>query len=170
MIILFPKNFQKKVEGMFGQYQFQVGVLKDGPHYNAQRGRRGLGGSDVLSVYAGGPVRKRSRSEYQKTISEVSKANRERLGFNYLKAPFQDQGSELMRFTRSFFDLVFGRTKEKRAVNLLQAVVRNPILRGEYGPQGRITTIIKGFERPMIDTAQLFKAIKATVYKVKKRV
>ncbi len=51
----------------------------------------------------------------------------------------------------------------KRCENLLQAIVRNPILRGEYGKQGRSTTRTKGFYSPMIDTAQLFKSIKASV-------
>jgi hypothetical protein len=50
----------------------------------------------------------------------------------------------------------------------LQAIVRNPILKGEYGRNSRLTQKIKGFNRYMIDTAQLFKNIKADV-KVKGR-
>ncbi len=35
------------------------------------------------------------------------------------------------------------------------------MLRGDYGPNSELTRKIKGFDRYMIDTAQLFKAIKA---------
>lgn len=161
MQLKLDNRFQKKVKGMFGKYQFEVGVLQDAPHREARRGVRGAGGMDVISTYAGGPIRKKSSKESGKMISDVSHANSERLGFNYLSAPFQNRDSEIIRFTNAFFQLVFGKSQKKRAENLLQAVVRNPILRGEYGPQSHITTIIKGFYRPMIDTAQLFRAIKA---------
>jgi hypothetical protein len=102
------------------------------------------------------------------SISQVSKENRERLGFNYLQRPFKDRSSEIVKFTREFFKLAFGKSEKKRAENLLQAVVRNPMLRGDYGPNAPLTKKIKGFDRAMIDTAQLFKAIKA-VCKVRGR-
>ena len=163
MQIKLDSRFQKRVRGMFGKYEFEVGVLQDAPHRSARRGVRGQGGDDVLSTYAGGPIRKKSLQESGKMISDVSEANRERLGVNYLTEPFKRPDSEILRFTQAFFGMVFGRSKPKRVENLLQAVVRNPILRGEYGPQSQLTTIIKGFYRPMIDTTQLFKAIKARV-------
>lgn len=161
MLIILDKRFKKRVQGMFGKYQFEVGVLEDGAHKKPRRGERGLQGKDVQGVYAGGPVRKKSREDSGLTISQVSKENRDRLGFNYLTKPFKKKNSDIIKFTNSFFNLVFGRSEKKRAENLLQAVVRNPILRGEYGPNGPLTRIIKGFDRPMIDTAQLFRAIKA---------
>lgn len=48
------RGFQKRVAGKFGRYQFEVGVLQDGPHKEARQGKRGLGGKDVISSYAGG--------------------------------------------------------------------------------------------------------------------
>ena len=66
-----------------------------------------------------------------------------------------------MKFTDAFFKLAFGASEKKRAENLLQACVRNPIRAGEYGPNSPLTVLIKGFDRAMIDTGQLFKAIKA---------
>lgn len=161
MEIKIDSRFAKKVQGMFGKYEFQVGVLKDGAHRYAKVGKRGMGGKDVLGTYAGGPVRKKGYGS-SLSISQVSKANRERLGVNFYTAPFESDSKsqkDILAFTKAFFDLVFGRSQQKRAENLLQAVVRNPILRGEYGSQSPITTKIKGFNRPMIDTAQLFKAI-----------
>lgn len=161
MRLVLDSRFKKKVKGLFGKYNFEVGVLDDGPYRTAKRGERGQGGKDVVGTYAGGPVRKKSRADSGKSISDVSKSNRDRLGFNYLTEPFKNQSSDIVKFSREFFKLVFGKSEKRRAENLLQAIVRNPILRGEYGPQSPLTTKIKTFNRPMIDTAQLFKSIKA---------
>jgi len=156
-------RFKRKVAGMIGKYSFEVGVLNDKAHKKPLRGERGKKGEDVKGNYAGGPIRKTSRVNSGLTIAEVSKENRERLGINYLVEPFQNQNSDIIKFTQAFLNMVFSKGSQKRRVeNLLQAIVRNPILRGEYGPQGPLTTKIKGFDRPMIDTAQLFKNIKAT--------
>jgi hypothetical protein len=161
MILKLDRRFQKNVQGRFGKYDFQVGILEDGDHKEPKTGKRGLHGKDVLSSYAGGPIRKKSNRSGDMTLSEVSAANRERLGINYLTEPFKHRSSDIIKFTSEFFKLAFGRSEMKRAVNLLQAVVRNPILRGAYGPNSALTKKIKGFDRAMIDTAQLFKAIKA---------
>jgi hypothetical protein len=161
MILKLEKNFQARAQGRFGKYEFEVGVLQDGPHRQARQGKRGLGGKDVISSYAGGPVRKASRKPGPLTIAEVSKANRERLGFNYLTKPFENTGTDIRRFVDEFFKIVFGKSEKRRAENLLQAVVRNPILRGDYGANSALTRRIKGFDRKMIDTAQLFKSIRA---------
>ena len=164
MLIQLDRRFKKRVQGMFGKYDFQVGILEDAPHKEAARGKPGLKGQDVITTYAGGPRRKTTRKDSGLTIAQVSAENRARLGFNYLQKPFRDRSrsqADILRFTNEFFKLVFGRSQKKRAENLLQAVVRNPILRGEYKRESPLTQLIKGFSRPMIDTAQLFKAIRA---------
>ncbi len=166
MHLKLDSRFKKHVEGLFGKYSFQVGILDDGPHKLARRGARGLKGQDVISTYAGGPVRKKSSQDGGQTISEVSAANRDRLGFNYLTEPFKKKSSDIIKFTQAFLRMAFGSSEKRRSENLLQAIVRNPILRGEYGPNSALTQKIKGFDRAMIDTAQLFKSIKA-VCKVK---
>lgn len=161
MKIQLDKRFIKKLQGRFGKYDFEVGVLDDANYKNPRRGERGKKGADVLARYAGGPVRKKSRTDSGKTIAEVSKANRERMGVNYLTAPFEKRTSDIIKFSNEFFKLAFGRSEKRRAENLLQAIVRNPILKGTYGSNSEITEKIKGFNRGMIDTAQLFKRIKA---------
>jgi len=167
--IKLDKRFQKKIKGLFGKYELEVGVLQDKPYRLPKKGERGLGGAEVISYYAGGPVREKSFKSSGKTVAEISKANRERLGFNYLSSPFENKSSDIIRFSRGFFDLVFGRSQKKRVENLLQAIVRNPILRGEYGQNSPLTQKIKGFDRSMIDTGQLFKSLKARV-RVRQRV
>ena len=161
MRIELDKRFAKKARGMFSKYEFEVGVLEDKAYRAPLRGKRGMGGKDVISQYAGGPVRRASRQPTGVTISEVSEANRERMGKNYLTEPFQKRSSDIIKFSTEFFKLVFGRSQQRRCENLLQAIVRNPILKGEYGANSALTQKIKGFNRRMIDTAQLFKNIKA---------
>lgn len=161
MIIQLDKRFRKNIEGKFGKYIFEVGVLDDAAYKKPKIGKRGLHGEDVISTYAGGPVRKKSNTDSGLAISDISKANRDRLGFNYLTKPFEKRSSDIIKFSNEFFKLVFGRSEKRRAENLLQAIVRNPILRGDYGKNSEITKKIKGFDRYMVDTAQLFKAITA---------
>ncbi len=168
MKIKLDSRFKKNVAGRFGKYDFQVGILQDKLHKDPKIGERGLKGQDVLASYAGGPIR-RTKSSGSRTISDVSKANRDRLGFNYLTEPFKHRTSDIIKFSNEFFKLAFGRSQKKRCENLLQAIVRNPILRGDYGKNSALTKKIKGFDRYMIDTAQLFKAITA-VCKVRSNV
>lgn len=150
------KRFKDKAKGMFGKYEFEVGVLKNGPHKNALPKSRGL------KSFAGGPARRVS-SKSGPTLEQVSKWNRKKT--DYLRAPFKKRSSDIIRFSQEFFRLVFGRSEPKRAVNLLQAIVRNPILRGDYGSNKTSTIRKKGFDRYMIDTAQLFKNITARLKK-----
>lgn len=148
-------HFAKRLQGRFGKYDFRVGILNDGPHKEATPASKGT------KSYAGGPARRTSGKDSGQTLSDVSEAIRERLGFNYLSAPFKNKSADIVKFTTEFFRLAFGRSEKRRAENLLQAVVRNPILRGEYGRNSAVTKKIKGFDRFLIDTTQFFKAIKA---------
>lgn len=161
MKLVLDSRFKKKVAGMFGKYEFEVGILDDAAYKKPRKGARGSKGLDVVTQYAGGPVRKKSREDSGLSIAEVARENRERLGINFWTAPFEQQSSDIIKFSKEFFKVVFGYGSKKRAENLLQAIVRNPILRGEYGQNSELTQKIKGFNRPMIDTAQMFKAIKA---------
>lgn len=166
MQLKLSKGFAERVQARYDRFEMQVGVLQDGPHKAPLERPPGAESFNAnLSSYAGGPVRKKSRQAGGLTIAQVSAANRDRLGVNYLTEPFKRKDSEIIKFSNAFFKMASGRatSMRKRCENLLQAIVRNPILRGEYGRQARSTTREKGFDRPMIDTAQLFKAIKGSV-------
>lgn len=165
MKIELNKNFKKRAKGRFEKFSFEVGIIDDGPHKDAKRGQRGLKGQDVLSAFAGGPVRKKSRKS-SNSLSEVSKAFRKSIGVNYLTEPFDGKGKnkDIVNFGAEYLKLAQGKSKnQNRIKNLLQAIVRNPILRGDYGPNSKLTQAIKGFDRAGIDTAQLFKAITTKV-------
>ncbi len=163
------RGFKKRMNGLFSKYDLQVGILQDKPYRNPKQFDATQSNfNEVLGKYAGGKIRKTERKSSGLMVSDVSKLNRERLGFNYLVEPFLKAATgsspEIIKFTHRFLKMVFGKPEIKRVENLMQAIVRNPILRGEYGPSNaKSTQEIKGFDRRMIDTAQLFKAIKAKV-------
>lgn len=155
------RPLRQTLKGRIEPYEFEVGILRDGPHYRAATGRP----RPTLKTFAGGPARRTSRS-IDGTLSGVSKSIRENLGINYLTEPFKKRNDDAVKLLQGFFKFVFAEKKQnhqKRVENLVQAVVRNPILRGDYGSNSPLTAKIKGFDRLFIDTAQLFRAITARV-------
>ncbi len=152
------RRFLNQARGYLEKYEFTVGVLEDRAHKEAESKSKGL------SSYAGGPTRKASNKNSGKTISEVSEDLRKNTGINIYTQPFfAKKNKDIVNFVREYFFLCAGRTQKKRVENLLQAIIRNPILRGDYGKNSAPTARIKGFNRFMIDTAQLFRAITAKV-------
>lgn len=152
------KTLARRIEGV----EFEVGVLEEKPHM--QPVDQGLYGVPQLKNYAGGPVRKTSRVPGDSTTGEVLVQNMERMNRNILLEPFQKKNSDILKFTNYFLRYIVGRDQTsgvKRIENLLQAIVRNPILRQEYGKNTPQTADAKGFDRLLFDTGQMFKAIRA---------
>lgn len=145
---------RKKIEG----YSFDVGVLSDKPHKVPGRGMKSV---------AGGPARRTGRAYDGKTMSEVSRDARAQLRVNYLVAAFKNRrNQEAVNMMTCFWQMVFGtskRSKTKRLENLIQAVVRNPLTRADYGKNKSKTAKIKKSNRKFIDTGQLFNSIRAKV-------
>jgi hypothetical protein len=156
-LIKLDDRFQKRVKGYFEKYDFEVGILKDGPHKLPGKG---------IKSYAAGPARKISNKSSGMSISEVSQDLRKHTRINFYTRPFSSRkNSDILNFLKQFFDVIAGRSQPKRLENTLQAIVRNPILRGDYGRNSSYTSKKKGFNRFMIDTSQLFRAITARVVK-----
>lgn len=155
------KSLQKKIENV----HFEVGILEDKPHMNPVD--QALFGTPQLSTYAGGPIRRKSRTPGGNSIGDVLIQNMERTHHNFLLEPFQKKSSDILKFTTYFLKYIVGRPggSLKRIENLLQAIVRNPILQQEYGSNNPTTADNKGFNRHLFDTGQMFKAIKARVIK-----
>lgn len=153
------RRFKNRVKARFEKYDLQVGVLQDRTHKNVMPKHDGV---YVQTSYAGGPTRKASRYSSGQTIAEVSESARKTTGINFYTRPFKMKANrDILKFVKSFFRLVAGHNEKKRLENTMQAIVRNPILRGDYGGNTTKTTRAKGFSRLLIDTAQLFKNIKA---------
>lgn len=159
MRLTLDKRFKQRMQARYDRFEMQVGILEDGPH------RKPKPASAGLSSYASGPVRKKSRTNGPLTISEVSEAIRGRMEVNYLTDPFKKKSSDIIKFSDGFFRMASGKanTMRRRVENLMQAIVRNPILRGDYGSNSALTKKIKTFNRYLIDTGQFFKAIRARV-------
>jgi len=158
----FASKLKKRVEGQY----FEVGILdKNQIHRDPKRGARGFQGQDVLTTYAGGPVRQAQRtSKTGITTAQVAKDVMQKTGINWLRAPFKDHSNlDIRVFAKEYLKSIFRSTKanQNRMQNLMQAIVRNPILRGDYGHNKELTRKIKAFDRLLMDTGQMFKAIKA---------
>lgn len=155
------KRFTKQAKGVFEKYVFDVGILTNKQHYKAQSANK-----YGLKSYAAGPARKVGPIPSGMSIAEVSQDLRKKTGINFFTAPFKSKKNrDILNFSKSFFDLCAGRGQKRQVENYLQAIVRNPILRGDYGSNSKVTAKIKGFNRFMIDTAQVFRNITATTRK-----
>lgn len=158
----FVKQLKRRIEG----WNFEAGILDD-KEYKLPRPDN-EDGSKPLGEYAGGDIRKASRVNSGLKISEVFRNLMIQSDIDLLQEPFEDNKSDIMKFTTQFLRFATGgKVSVKRVENLLQAVIRNPILRNDYGYRNTGETArAKGFFRPFFDTAQTFKAIKVKAKKV----
>lgn len=157
--IQLARPLSNTLRGRVERFEFEVGILQDKPHKAALKG---------LKTVAGGPARKTGR-KVDGTVAGVSKSLRESTGINYLTAPWKNRNNaDILKLFGVYlkFALGGGKGNPKRLENLVQAIVRNPITRGDYGRNTEATAKRKGFNRLMIDTGQFFKTIRA---KVKRR-
>lgn len=155
------KKWSKQLKGRIQQYEFQVGVLES-KEYKLPKERKGPFDESNIGSFAKGPVRRVSSVPSGQKVGDVLVENMKRLNIDLLRAPFKKKSSELMQFTLSFLSLVTykpGMTI-RRVENLLQAVVRNPIFKQEYGINSEATAETKGFNRHLFDTGQMFKNIR----------
>lgn len=161
------KGLYEKYSSKIESFEFEVGVLEDKPHY--QPVEHGIFEEPKLKEYAGGQVRQTSKIKSELSTAEILVKNMERLGINILKDPFERNESDIIKFTHTFLKMALdARMNQQRVVNLIQAIVRNPILKLEYGKNKASTADAKGFDRHLFDTGQMFKAIKAKVKRVRK--
>lgn len=165
MNIKMGRSWTKKLEKRIEGFELEVGILEDKPHNNPVE--HGLFGDPQTRTYAGGPVRKQTREKGPLSTGEIFIQNQERLNIDLLLRPFQEKSSDIMKFTSAFLKTAVAKGSTKRVENLLQAIVRNPILKQEYGGNRSATADAKGFDRHLFDTGQMFKAI---VARVKRRV
>lgn len=161
MDVKLGNKWSKTLSGRINKFEFEVGVLEDKPHYDPVETK--LFGQPALKNFAGGPARQQTRKVGPLSNAEILIANMKRLNINILLRPFQEKNSDILKFTNAFLKLVLRRPgiSIKRVENLLQAIVRNPILNKEYGGNSALTADNKGFDRHLVDTSQMFKSITA---------
>jgi hypothetical protein len=167
--VKFQLKLTERLEKSLHGYDFEVGVLSSQKHFEPLHTE--LGQKPQLGSYAGGAVRKKSNVPSELTTGQILVENSKRLGIDLLRAPFKSKNNqEINDFTKAFFKMALSDSNKqgairnaKRLINLVQAIIRNPILRGDYGNNKGSTADAKGFDRLLFDTGQMFKAIKARI-------
>ena len=137
-----------------GLYKFEVGILQNAPKKLRKKG--------ATKSFAGLTVSASGKTSASVSLSEVARYNDNR--FKWLKKPFSlAKNKDVIEVVKELSAQVFGKKAKdnKRLENAVQAVIRNPILRGDYGNNAISTIRQKGFNKLGVDTAQMFKAIKA---------
>lgn len=158
------RNFAESVRGKLERYSFDVGILRDKPHHIPGYGSKAFAGQVLSREF------RRTRG----TLSSVSANARRHWGVNIYRKPWSEKNKrskEIRAFMGGFFRMAFRGESgglsgmAKRMRNLVQAVVRNPILRAEYG-KNRFPHWhdLAGKRKPkFMFTGQLFKGITAAV-------
>lgn len=135
------------------RFDVNVGVRTDGPSAYAKNGVR-------AGQLAGGPRNRQRGPNKAVTVRAIMEMFNER--YNLLLAPWRAAANkdvtrvveEIARSLRTPGDM-------RRFLNAAQAVVRNPIARGDYGENSERWAKIKGFNRLLINTGKFFTSIKA---------
>ena len=156
-------NAIEELQKSMDSYDIQVGVFTNVPRKKPISGPKAK-----IGILAGGAIR-RSRTDPTPSMSAdvAAKLNQK---FHWLDRPFKSSNNkslEILSFTKYFVTAIGQGKKDastlKRIGNLMQAIVRNPILRGDYGRNSSEYAKLKGFNRLLFDTGQFFKSITAKV-------
>lgn len=160
------KGIATKLKGRYQGHSLLTGVLNSKYHYAAQRWKPSK--PENMKTFLGGKARKQTNVIDGK-MKDIFIEAQNTVGVNLLSAPLkQKKSKDIMSLLNWFFKMVQGSNSAiKRLENALQALIRNPILRGDYGGNTELTAKIKGFDRLFIDTGQVFKNITAKVAKKK---
>lgn len=149
-----------KIKSRLESHNFDVGILADKPYKKPKSKLEGL------KAYSGMPSRKTGKVSGV-SISKIAEYSFNRVGHNYILRPFRRMDSDISRFLQAYVKEFWKdnpKPNYKRLENLIQAVVRNPIFESKYGVNKPSTEKRKGFNKLLIDTAQLFRAIRAKVH------
>lgn len=147
-----PPNLGPMIQRDLNKYGVEVGILEDGPAAKWKKEQK---------RYAGGPANKIAGKDKSTTLAAVFR--KFDMAFNLLLGPWRkpDNKDVVMTVGQMMADLSVSGHRRQQFLNASQAVVRNPILRGDYGQNSREWAKRKGFNRLLINTATMFKNIKA---------
>lgn len=162
--IIEGKGLDKFISGEISKFKFDVGILQNKPHFEVLK--RKIGTKNGKPVYAkswyqyAGLNLLRHGSKPDGTLNKVA-AEMDEL-FKWLRRPFLlKRNKDLIWVINFMVDIMSGKDNRRRIENAMQAVVRNPILRGDYGRNSQKTAKEKGFNKLLMRTGQLFKNVKA---------
>lgn len=148
------KQITKKIAKEIGNYNFEVGILQNAPKKLPKKG--------ATKSFAGLQIAGVGKSSPRVSLAEVAEYTDN--NFGWLKKPFaKTENKDVLKVVNEIASQIFGKKSldNKRLENAVQAVIRNPILRGDYGSNAPRTIKQKGFDKLGIWTGQMFKATKA---------
>lgn len=156
MEIKLETGLSKKLSYDIGKYTVEGGILEDKPRKAPKFGE--------YKTYAGKRLLKEGKASKGAKMAEVAKYLDER--YNWLKEPFlRKNNKEVVQVINDIAKDLNGVGDKQRILNGFQAVIRNPILRGEYGSVSEKWAKRKGFEDALFMTGQFFKNIKTRFVK-----
>jgi len=157
MQITMDKRFKNRLRLSLTNRTAEVGILQNKKHYARAR---------TFGTLEGRKVRMINTRKPDGSLNSVSKQLRRNTGINIFKEPFNKQSQDSKRFIKEFTRLVLKQGgMQGTATKLLQAMVRNPILRRRYGPNAPMIQRLKGFNWKFVQTGQLYRNIKARIRK-----
>lgn len=161
--IIESQGLDKFIQGKLDKYKFKVGILENKQHYAPLRqGTTGKKGLPILYNYAGLFLYKHGKKPDGTLWGIAKKLD---AAYKWLRKPFLlRKNQDLISVINFMIDDMNGRESKQRMVNAIQAVVRNPILRGDYGRNSRDWAKKKGFNKLMFMTGQFFKNIQARLF------
>jgi hypothetical protein len=149
-------EISKTISRKIGYYNFEVGIL------DSQQKK--IANHKASANYAGMKVSGSKGRSSKLSLADVAKYTDK--NFGWLKRPFKTkENKDVGRVVKELAKqtIAEGSKDKKRLENAVQAVIRNPILRGDYGQNKTSTAKAKGFNKLGIETAQMFKFIKAKI-------
>ncbi len=135
------------------RFDVNVGVQTDGPSAYAKNGVQ-------AGQLAGGPRNRQAGPNKAVTLRALMQQFNVR--YHLLSAPWRAAANQdVTRVVQEIARNLKTKGDLRRFINAAQAVVRNPIARGDYGGNSEQWAKIKGFNRLMINTGKFFNSIKA---------
>ena len=151
------KGWAKQLQKEYSRFEFHVGVLQDRPEPYPRYG-------ETKNFHGGKALKKGKYSAT--TVAEVAETTNR--VYNWLLGAWSGRkansnNAAILRVLRTYAAYLSKPENNNRLRNAVQAVVRNPILRGDYGSNSESYAKQKGFNRFLIATGTLFDSIKAAV-------
>lgn len=149
------KGLDKIIQVQLDKYQVELGILKNEPKKLPIYGQ--------FKTYAGQQLL-RAGKQTKGTLVDVAVDLDNR--YKWLRRPFiEEKNKEVAQVVNDIVKAMNGKADRQRVLNGMQAIIRNPILRGDYGRNSPKTAQEKGFNKLLMATGQFFKAIKARYLK-----
>lgn len=160
-----PPDFFDDQLREFEAQRVKVGVLQDRPvaiPQNKSKGHSRLKGTQYLRR----KIKRQNKDDLENAmaLTKLAEILDKQYGF-ISETPLLPNNADLMKVMDELKVIFNGEPNPRRIENAAIAMIRNPIIRMDYGGNSSLTVEEKGFDRPMVDTGTLFSNISAVYYR-----